>query len=375
MLPLRLFTNYLIWRFFSFMKYEDLVWYRQRLKEGKFAVLLHDCILSLKGKTGLGFIRYSQANIVACIDHQTAGKNFTALCKIPRDISIVSNVRQAYELGADTIIVGIAPTGGAIPKIFLQELLDATALGMSIVNGLHEHLDENVEFLSKLQSGQKILEIRQEPENLCVGRGLAANLPGKRVLTVGTDMYAGKMTTCLELHKLASKRQLRSTFIGTGQTGIMISGHGVALDAIRLDFASGVIEQAVLESGKEADTIFIEGQGSLFHPGSSATLPLIRGSQPTHLILVHRALDEQLLDHSEISVPPLSQVAKLYEQLASSCGVFGYPKTVGIALNTVSLDEESADQVIAKVQKETSLPCVDPLRHGTDKLLDAILQS
>ena len=139
-----------------------------------------------------------------------------------------------------------------------------------------------------------------------------------------------------------------------------------------MDFASGAIEQIVMRYGGDRDILYIEGQGSLLHPGSTATLPLIRGSQATHLILVHRAGQTHIRNCPDVPIPPLSKVVELYEQVAVAAGAFAPAKVVAIALNTHHFDDSAAKQIIAQTTAETKLPCTDAVRFGADILLDAI---
>jgi uncharacterized NAD-dependent epimerase/dehydratase family protein len=152
----------------------------------------------------------------------------------------------------------------------------------------------------------------------------------------------------------------------------MLEGDGIALDAVRVDFAAGAVEQMVMRYGKNYDILHIEGQGSLLHPGSTATLPLIRGSQPTHLILVHRAGQTEVMNG--VPIPPLTEVVKLYETVASAGGAFPSVRVAGVALNTHHLDELAAKDAIAQTESETGLPCTDVVRYDAGKLLDAVLQ-
>ena len=222
------------------------------------------------------------------------------------------------------------------------------------------------------QPGQWIWDVRQEPKGLKVGTGAAKSLPCQRVLMVGTDMAIGKMSAALELQTTCERRGVKSKFIATGQAGMMISGEGVALDAVRVDYAAGSIEQAVMPHGHNYDLLLIEGQGSLLHPGSSATLPLLRGSCPTHLILCHREGMTELPRLSWIKGPPIRDVIGLYEDLACACGTFPAAKVVGLALNTGHLNKEEARDSVARMENELGIPVCDPVRSGAEILLRAI---
>ena len=159
---------------------------------------------------------------------------------------------------------------------------------------------------------------------------------------VGTDMAAGKMTAGLELYAALKQKGINVGFVPTGQIGITLMGNGIPLDAIKVDQAAGSVEQAVLEQS-DKDIIIIEGQGSLTHPGSTATLPLIRGSQPTHMILCHKAAHSHLrYPVSHVAIPPLDEFIQLNEAVARVCGSLQTAKMIAVALNTVGLDKESA---------------------------------
>ncbi len=338
----------------------------------RVAILLHEEIKGTHGKTGLSILRYSEAPIVAVIDRECAGQSVQELTGIKRDVPIVASVAAALKYQPQVLVIGVAPKGGILPEDYWHELKDALLAGMSVVNGLHTPLATIPELKALLKPGQLIWDVRKEPPNLEVASGMARTLSCRRVLTVGTDMAVGKMSASLELHWASRQRSLRSKFLGTGQTGLMLEGDGVPLDAVRVDFAAGAVEQMVMRYGKNYDILHIEGQGSLLHPGSTATLPLIRGSQPTQMILVHRAGQTEVVNH--FPIPPLSEVVRLYEMVASAAGTFRSVPVVGIALNTRHLDELAAKEAIAQTEAETGLPCTDVVRFDADKLLDAILQ-
>lgn len=341
--------------------------------EHRLAILLHGGIRGSSGKTGLALLRYGPSQMVAVIDRDCAGENLAELTGIPVTAPIVASVEEALAYQPDVLAIGIAPSGGSLPEEWRQELKGAIAAGVSVANGLHTHLADAPDLRELLRPNQWIWDIRKEPAGLGVARGLANQLSCLRVLAVGTDMAVGKMSTTLELNRVAQQRGLRSKFLGTGQAGIMIAGAGIPLDAIRVDFAAGAVEQLVLRHGSEADLLFVEGQGSLLNPASTATLPLLRGSQPTHLILVHRAGQTQIHHCEHVTIPPLPAVVQLYETVASAGGAFPPAKVTAIALNTAHLSEVEAKSAIAQVTAETGLPCTDPVRWSADPLLQTII--
>ncbi|MFE1747681.1 DUF1611 domain-containing protein [Coleofasciculus sp. H7-2] len=339
----------------------------------RVAILLHEGIRGINGKTGLALLRYTEALVVAVIDRQCAGESLRELTGIPRAVPIVASVEEALAYTPDILAIGIAPPGGALPEEWWQEVKQGVAAGLSVVNGLHTPMASHPEMRALLKDGQWIWDVRQEPAGLKIGSGQARSLSCKRVLAVGTDMAIGKMSTSLELNKAALQRGLRSKFLATGQAGLMIAGDGIPLDAVRVDFAAGAIEQMVMLFGEEHEILFVEGQGSLLHPGSTATLPLIRGTQPTHLVLVHRAQQATLRHHPHVPIPPLPEVIQLYETVASAAGAFAPVRVVAIALNTAHLDSDTAQRAIEQTQAETKRPCTDPVRFGADTLLDAVM--
>ena len=339
----------------------------------KIAVLLHEGIRGTHGKTGLSLLRYSDAPIVVAIDRDCPGQSIPELTGIKRDVPIVASVKDALQFKPQVLVIGIAPKGGNLPDDYWREIKDALVGGMSIVNGLHTPLGKSPELKTLLKPGQLIWDIRKEPSNIGACTLAARNLPCKRVLTVGTDMAVGKMSTSLELNHASRLRGLRTKFLATGQTGLMLEGDGVPLDSVRVDFAAGAVEQLVLRYGKNYDILHIEGQGSLLHPSSTATLPLIRGSQPTQMILVHRLGQKEVIEG--VPIPPLAEVVKLYEIVASGAGAFASVPVAGIALNTANFDEAAAKQAISQVEAETGLPCTDVIRFGGDKLLDAVMRN
>jgi uncharacterized NAD-dependent epimerase/dehydratase family protein len=186
-------------------------------------------------------------------------------------------------------------------------------------------------------------------------------------------MAVGKMSTILELNRACQQRGLKSKVIATGQTNLMLGDDGIPLDAIRVDYASGAVETMMMRYGYDYDFLWIEGQGSLLNPASTATLPLLRGSQPTHLVLCHRAGQTHIYNSPEVKIPALKEVVNLYQQITTAGGAFGPAKVVAIALNTGHLTAEEAEQAILATEIETNLPCTDSFRYGAEKLLAPIL--
>ncbi len=327
-------------------------------------------INKLNGKMGHGVLRYSRNPIACAVDFNHGGCSTRELLGFGPDVPVVSSVAQAVDVGGEVLVLGMAPSGGRLPPEMVAEVDLAVASGMSVVNGLHEQLEPRY---PDLKEGQWVWDIRREPQGLDIACARAAGLSNRRALLVGTDMAVGKMTAGLEIWHASLKREIHAEFLATGQIGILISGKGIPLDAIRVDYACGAVEGMVMDAA-DAQLVIVEGQGSIVHPGSTSTLPLIRGSCPTHLVLCHRAgMTELDTVGVAIRVPPLNEVIALYEDLASACGSFTRPLTAGIALNTAHLDADGAARAVAQIQDETGRLVVDPVRDGADALVDALM--
>ena len=284
----------------------------------RVVLLQHGGLDTLTGKTGLAMLRHRFGPIVAVIDPVHAGCSLEEITGIRRDVPIVASLEEALPFAPEVAVVGLAPSGGRLPDPVRRDALAALRSGLSLASGLHTRLEQDPELSSARQPGRWIWDLRCEPENVRVGQARAAALSCRRLLALGTDMAVGKMSACLALVEAAGRRNVPCRFVGTGQAGILIAGGGVALDAVRVDYAAGVVEAAVLESAKELPAdglVLVEGQGSLCHPGSTATLPLLRGSQPTDLLLVHRAHQTSIERLPQIPLPTLQELVGLNEAL------------------------------------------------------------
>lgn len=325
----------------------------------------------LNAKMTEGILRYGTNPAVAVIDSTKAGKRVRDVSTVDSDVPIVASLGDAIARGAEVLVLGTAPSGGRVPREWMSMLQTAVAQGMSIVNGMHDPLEPVLG--TALAPGQWIWDVRTpQGEFPDIAMARAAKLSNARVLMVGTDMAVGKMTAGLEIDRSLKALGADSAFLATGQTGIAITGRGIPLDAFRVDHAAGAVERMVLEAGAH-DFAIIEGQGSLLHPGSTATLPLMRGSACTAMILCHRAGMTHLDTLHEVPVPPLKDVIELNESVARAAGALTAAKVVGIALNTGSLTSQAAEAAIQRTGEETGLPVADPVRDGAGLLAEAIL--
>jgi uncharacterized NAD-dependent epimerase/dehydratase family protein len=273
------------------------------------------------------------------------------------------------------VLIGIAPTGGRLPEKWRGWLAEAIAAGCDLWSGLHTFLSDDPMLVAKAeQKGTKLFDLRKPPANIPVASGAAKSVDAFVVTAVGTDCNVGKMTAQLQLTKELNNRGLRTRFVATGQTGIMIEGWGIAVDAVVSDFVNGAAEQLVLQGARDADIVLVEGQGSINHPGYSAvTLGLLHGSCPSGLILCHQVSRERIDDGREqwLAIPPLTEYVRLYQAIASAV----HPaRVIGISLNTYDLDDEAARAACAAAARETGLPATDPVRFDHAPLVDAVVQ-
>jgi uncharacterized NAD-dependent epimerase/dehydratase family protein len=321
------------------------------------------------GKTAVGVIRYGPDDVVAVIDSTQAGGNVSSI--LPgHDVPIVASLAEALAASSrpDTLLIGIAPTGGKLPESWRRTILDAIRAGLDVHSGLHTFLGDDPEFGSAATAaGTRIVDYRRPPDRMetAVGR---RHDPGKRViLTVGTDCAIGKMSVALELRAAAQAAGRSASFVPTGQTGMMIDGWGAAVDRLISDFAQGTVEWMVEEGERRGDWVIVEGQGSLDHPAySSVTLALIHGATPHAMVLVHKAgQTEHDFDHLPDASFPIASLRPFIELHERVAGLVAPSKVVAVALNTSAIASDDEARVeIAGVAAETGLPCDDPVRFG-----------
>ncbi len=342
--------------------------------DDKLALLMHGGLRSENGKTGLSLLRYAGHRVSVVIDRHEAGKSASEVTGIPlpKQVPVVASMKEATSYGAQTLAIGIAPGGGRLPEDWYSELEVAVASGLNIMNGLHMPLANHERLRPLLKPDQWIWDIRKEPEGLSVGNGAARLLKCRRVLFVGTDMSIGKMTAAIEFHRASVSIGIKSRFMATGQTGIMLEGAGIPLDAVRIDYAAGAVQQTLLGCAVGMDVVWIEGQGSFLNPASTATLPLMRGSQPTSMVLVHSCTRTTVKGTPWAKIPALAEVVQMYECVARAGGVFFPAKIDCIALNTFGLTDEEARYEIRKTERETGLPTSDVVRFGALELLKTV---
>ena len=276
---------------------------------------------------------------------------------------------EAAAAGAKSVVIGVAPLGGVLKAGWVSVLAEAIGSGLSLVSGLHRKLSEESELVKAADaSGQQLIDIRVPPASIPIATGRRRS--GKRLLMVGTDCCVGKKYSALSFHKALEERGTAATFRATGQTGILIAGGGIPMDAVVSDFLSGAAEMLTPDAAPDHWDV-IEGQGSLFHPAYAAvTLGLLHGSQPNAMVLCHGAGRTVIDEYEDYLVPDLGECVAQYEQAARVTN--GQSSIVGISLNTQGLSEAEALNACRDASTLTGLPCVDPMRHALDLILDAL---
>ncbi|WP_336098846.1 N-acetyltransferase DgcN [Roseovarius sp. CH_XMU1461] len=276
---------------------------------------------------------------------------------------------EAKEAGAKTLVIGVANRGGVISAAWKEVLIQALEMGYDIASGLHNLLRDEGDLVAAAQThGCTLHDVRVPTVGYPIANGKKRT--GKRCLAVGTDCSVGKMYTAMAMEAAMQERGMKATFRATGQTGILITGHGVPLDAVIADFMAGSIEYLTPDNDEDHWDL-IEGQGSLFHVSySGVTLALIHGGQPDALILCHEPTREHMRGLPEYTQPSLQQLRDTALPLAQvsnpACQV------VGVSVNTQHMSEADAKAYLVEVEKEMGLPATDPYRFGSDKLVDAL---
>lgn len=307
-------------------------------------------------KTAAGLRDWCRSDVV--------GQYALAECGVDLEIPRFTPV-SAVTAGARSMVIGVAPVGGAIPPAWWPALLSAVEAGLDIVSGMHTRL-RSVPGLAAAaeQHGRTLFDVRHTDQVFSAASGLKRS--GYRVLTVGTDCALGKKYTALALTAALHQCGIAATFRATGQTGIMIAGSGVAIDAVVADFIAGAAEW--LSPNNQPDHWdVIEGQGALFHPAyAGVTMGLVHGSQPDALVLCHDPMRTTIDEYPHCPLPTLKSAMDQY--LCAARVTNGAARFVGISLNTSRLDDDHRKAVVADLEQQFGLPVIDPIREGAARI-------
>jgi uncharacterized NAD-dependent epimerase/dehydratase family protein len=321
-------------------------------------------------KTGASVMRYRPDDVVGVLDSIHAGRPLGDFIEGVRPVPVFASVAEAMKVQPDAVLIGIAPSGGALPGAMKRHLIEALKRGLSIVSGLHSMLRDDPELIELAEAHNvRLHDVRDPGPIQRIAQGKARNTRCKRVLTVGTDCAIGKMVASLEMCRAATRAGLDAAFVATGQTGIMIEGWGISVDHVLSDFAAGATEMLV-EHVADRQICFIEGQGSIGHPGySGVTLSLLHGSCPDAMVICHRPDRVVHNGWEDCPVAPIRQQIDIYERVLAPL----HPgKVVAVSVNTGGMPADAANASVQAIAAETGLPTADPIRHGADALLDAV---
>ena len=324
-----------------------------------------------ESKTANACIRYTPERVVGIIDASKAGRTAQQVLGFGGDIPVVGTLEDGLAFGPNALVIGIAPAGGQLPDAWIRLLASAIENGLEIWSGLHTFISDVPELAAlATKHGVAIHDLRRPPAKLAVANGRVRTIDATVVLTVGTDCNIGKMTTQLQLLGDLRARGIRTNFAATGQTGILVEGRGIGVDAVVADFIAGAAEKLVLECAEGADLVLVEGQGSIIHPSySGVTYGLLHGSLPHAQVMCAQPSRTAINRCDWVKIPPLVDFIRLSENAAAPLRP---APVIAVSLNTFDLDEEAARRAVDTVQRETGLPTTDTVRFGPGPVADAI---
>ena len=338
----------------------------------RYAILAEGSFNSRDSKTANAVLRFIPDSAAALIDSTQAGKTAQEVIGYGGDTPVVSSFQETLRFSPSALLIGIAPTGGKLPDEWRAVVLEAIGEGLDILSGLHTFLSDDKELASAANANKvEIIDLRKPPADLVVSEDRWRSRSSYVLLTVGTDVAIGKMTTLMQLMDFLHQSTLNSVFVATGQTGLLFTNRGVCVDAVKSDFIAGSIETEIMNIDSEFELQLIEGQGSLFHQGySGVTLGLIHGSMPDGLLICHEP-SRKVNDYGT-PLPTLTEAIELHKAVIKP---FRKVDVIGISLYTAELSEDEARISIKDAEEETGLPADDPVRFGADKLGKAILDA
>ena len=335
----------------------------------RYAILAIGSFDYILNKTGNMLIRYQPDDVVAVIDPDKAGRRADDIIGIGGSLPVVGSFQDSLQYQPDTMVIGFAPPGGVINDETRKEILIAIDEGCDIISGMHVFLNDDEEISDRAKNNDVLLnDLRRPPNPPHFPRGTWKDRNTPVLLVVGTDCDSGNMTTAWEITQRLRTRGKKVNFIGTGQTGILLGGSGVAVDAVIADFMAGELEYVIDGECDGADLVVVEGQGSINNYAySGVTMGLIHGCMPDYFVLTHdpsRPLD--VLDHL---IPDINDLIQLHLDLMRP---FRKTRFLGINLLTFAIDEQNANNIIIEYEKEFGLATTDLVRFGDRGLINVI---
>lgn len=328
---------------------------------GPFLLYLGRSTDSVGIKTSRGLANFRRADCVGEFRHDDCPLTLG----LPR-----LGIAEAVAVGARTLVLGIANSGGTLGRDLTNDAASALEAGLNVAAGLHHRLRDQPRLVALAdQRGLKLFDVRDPPSNLAVGSGYKR--PGRRLLTVGTDCSTGKMYTALTITEAMRERGIAADFRATGQTGILIAGTGIPVDAVIADFISGAVEQ-LAPARSDGGWDIIEGQGSLFHPSfAGVSTGLLHGAQPEAIVLCHDPARTEMRGLRGWPLPALKEC--LERNLAVARLTSPAVRAVGICLNTSQMKGAAARDLCKRTEDLLGLPCTDPMSLGVCSILDELL--
>jgi uncharacterized NAD-dependent epimerase/dehydratase family protein len=325
-----------------------------------YLLYLGDAVLKSDCKTAFGLRDWCRDQVLGEWSHPEG--------RVTLDLPRLSP-RDAAAQGAGSIVIGVAPTGGQLPDHWQDDLEAALEAGLDVVSGLHTRLGSFPRLRAAAERrGVQLIDVRHPLREYPVASGRKRS--GKRALTVGTDCALGKKYTALALTRALVALGLSATFRATGQTGILIAGSGIAVDALVADFVAGAAETLSPDNDPDHWDV-IEGQGSLYHPAYAAvTLGLLHGSQPDAIVLCHDPRRTTIEEYPDYPIPPLESVIDGY--LRAGRLTNHAIRCVGMSINSSELSDAEWHAYRVRLERELALPVCDPLRGGVAPLAEAL---
>jgi uncharacterized NAD-dependent epimerase/dehydratase family protein len=322
-------------------------------RDPRYLILADGAFGPQTSKTANACIRYTPERVVGIVDGTQAGRTSQSVLGFGGDIPVVATLDEGLQLAPTAILVGA-----------IEHKLD-------IWSGLHQFVGDIPQLATLAhRHGVVIRDLRRPPADLDVSRGRVRDIDATVVLTVGTDCNIGKMTTQLQLLGALRARGIRTSFAATGQTGILIEGSGIGVDAVIADFIGGAAERLVLESAKGADLVLVEGQGSIIHPSfSGVTYGLLHGSMPHAQVMCAQPSRTTIRNNEWVAIPALPEFIRMSEAAAAPLRT---APVIAVALNTFDLTESEARRAIERAERETGLPATDPVRYDPAPIVGAI---
>jgi uncharacterized NAD-dependent epimerase/dehydratase family protein len=342
------------------------------------AVVYAPCALGTDlGKTANDLVIYDgmKFQIVGVVDPCNSGRDAGEVVGVgDRGISVLGSIEEAISKDADALIIGVAPVGGRLPKEWIYDIIKALRRGLDVYSGMHTFLSDIPEVKKAAKDGgATIHDLRKpDPQKYRIWSGKILGTECKRVLVAGTDCGVGKNIVTIELYKELRKNGVKATFVGTGQTMLLLGAKGVVIDAYPADFTPGVIEETVYEACSEGnDVVVVEGQGALLHPAyGQVSLAILYGTAPTHIVLAHEPYRKHRVEFPNIPLPPIKseveEILRLNPNKPSSLA--------GICIDTHRTPEEKSRYARKELEDEFGVPVKDPLKDSVTMIVENILK-